>query len=151
MQAILLVLLAFFSSHDARIVYDTPSQVVSASLGETVMARPAKEGTYRFSAYIETQPGEGCEYDTTVDLVRSYVRITPGPKSPQGLSGWRRDRVTVRKDGQVNGAEIPASVFVVKAGSRISYHVEYMMGGRCKTRPTYQVFPVLEQMKGIIP
>ncbi len=146
MQAIIVFfLLALFASRDSRIVYDTPSQIVSASLGETVMARPAEEGTYRFSAYVETQPGEGCEYDTVLYLVRSYVRITSSPKTPQGMSGWQRSVVTIRKDSSiVEGAEIPASVFRVRGGTAISYHVEYMIGGRCKTRPTYQIFPLLE-------
>lgn len=147
MQAILFSLLAFFSSHDSRIVYDTPTQVVSASLGETVMARPAKEGTYRFSAWVETQPSQGCEFDSTADLVLSWVRITPGPKTPQGLSGWQRYRMTIRKDGQVEGAEIPSVLFHARAGSRISYHIEYSAGRGCSTRPAYQVFPVLEQMR----
>ena len=147
-HAIFFFLLALFASRDSRVVYETPSHVVSASLGETVMARPAEERTYRFSAYVETQPGEGCEYDTVMYLVRSYVRITPGPKSPQGLSGWQRSVVTIRKDGSiVEGAEIPASVFRVRAGTAISYHVEYLIGGRCKTRPAYRVFPVLERMQ----
>lgn len=88
----------------------------------------------------------GCEHDTTVDLVLAWVRITPGPKTPQGLPSWQRYRVTIRKDGQVDGAEIPASVFRGRAGSRISYHVEYSAGRGCKT-PTYQVFPVLEQVR----
>jgi hypothetical protein len=149
MRLIFCFLLMLFSSRDSRIVYDTPSPTYAGNSPETVMTQAPKEATYRFSAYIETQPGAGCEYDTTVDLVRSYVRITPNPKSPQGqgLSGWQRYRVTIRKDSSiVEGAEIPAAVFRVRAGSRISYHVEMMIGGRCKTRPTYQVFPVLEKM-----
>ena len=147
MQTILIVLATFFSWHGARIVYSQPSPIVSSSWPETVMARPTKEGTYRFSAYVETQPSPGCEYDSTVDLVLSWVRIATGPKSPQGLSGWRRDRVTIRKDGQVIGAEIPDTVFHARAGSRISYHVEYSAGRGCEVRPAYQVFPVLEQMR----
>src|SRR5712664_900070 len=139
----LFFLLMLFSSRDSRIVYDTPSQIFSGVSPEIAMARSAKEETYRFSAYIEAQPGEGCESDTVLYFVPYYVRITAGPKTPYGLSGGQRREVIIRRNGSTVGAEIPASVFRVRAGTTISYHVEYLIGGRCKTRPTYQVFPVL--------
>lgn len=143
MQAILFLLLAFPPARDSRIVYDTPSQVVSASLGETVITTAAKDGTYRFAVSIETQPGEGCEEDTILYFVRSY-------RNTQGLSAGQRTEIKIRKKGSTvtSTAEIPASVFRAQSGSRISYHVEYMIGGHCKARPTYQVFPVLEQIGG---
>lgn len=140
MQAILFFLLTFFSSHDARIVYDAPSPIVSASLGETVMAQPAEEQTYRFGVSIETTPGKGCEEDTVLYFVRSYVNT-------KGLSAGQRTEIKIRRTTISSTAELPASTFRVKAGSRISFHTEYMIGGQCKTRPTYQVFPVLEQMR----
>ena len=40
-----------------------------------------------------------------------------------------------------------ATVFRVKAGSHVGFHVEYMIGGRCQIRPRYKVFPLLEQMR----
>ena len=139
MQAMLFFLLALFSSQDSRIVYDTPSQIFSGVSPEIVMVpKTATEATYRFAAYVETQRGEGCEYDTTVDFVPNFIR-------PGLYDGTHRHRTTIRKDGsRVEDAEIPTSVFRVKAGTAISYHVEYMIGGNCKTRPTYQIFPLLE-------
>jgi len=137
MQAILFFLLALFSSRDSRILYDTPSPVVSASWGETVMARPAEDETYRFSAYVETQPGEGCEYDTVLYFMRDYV-------GPGVGSVGKTSEIKIRKDGSTDTVEIPATVFRVKAGSHVGFHVEYLIGGRCKTRPTYQIFPLLE-------
>lgn len=143
---ILLVLLAFFSWHDSRVVYDTPSQVVSSSLPETVMATPAKEGTYRFSAYVETQPSPGCEYDSTVDVVLSWTRITAAAKTPKGLPGWQRYRVTLHPSGHVEGAEIPSTLFHAKAGTRVSFSADYSAGKGCATRPRYTVFPLLEKV-----
>jgi hypothetical protein len=135
MTAILFFLLASF-------VYETPGQIFSGYSPEIVMAHSTGEGTYRFSASIETRPGEGCESDTVLYLVRSYVGSRGGP-------GGQRSEIRIHKKGSaVTGvAEIPASTFRVKAGTRISYHVEYLIDGRCKTRPTYQVFPVLERME----
>lgn len=148
MEAILFVLLALFSWHDSRaiVVYDEPSPILSTNSPEIVMARPANEGTYRFSAYVETQASPGCEYDSTIDLVLEWTRTTPGPKTSKGLPGWQRYRVTIRKDGQVEGAEIPSTLFHARAGSRISYHVEYSAGRGCSTRPSYQVWPFLERV-----
>lgn len=145
MQAIILLFLtALFSSHDARSVYSEPSPIVSSSLGETVMTRPAKEGTYRFSAYVETQPSTGCEYDSTVDVVLSWTRITAGAKTPNGLPGWQRYRVTLHPSGHVEGAEIPSTLFRAKAGTRISFSVDYSAGKGCAPRPAYEIFPLLE-------
>ena len=144
--SILFILLALFG-RSSRVIYDTPSQVASSSLPETIMAQPAKESTWRFSAYVETQPSPGCEYDSTIDLVISWTRITSGLKTPHGLPGWQRFRTTLRKDGHVEGAAIPSVLFHARAGSRISYGIDYSAGRGCKTRPSYQVFPVLEQIK----
>src|SRR5215472_13466726 len=109
MRIALLFLLALFSSRDSRIVYDTPTPIVAASLGETVMAQPTKEATYRFSASVETRPGEGCEYDTVLYFMRDYV----GP----GVVGvGKTSEIEIRKDGSADVAEIPATVFRVKAG-----------------------------------
>jgi hypothetical protein len=138
MQAILFFLVTLFSSRDFRPVY-------SGNSPEIVMVpKTATEATYRFSAYFETSPGEGCEGNTVLYFVPYYLRITAGPKTPQGMFGGERREVIIRRDGSTLGAELPASVFRVRAGTRISYHVEYMIGGRCKTRPTYQIFPLLE-------
>ena len=133
-------LLAFFSSHDSRIVYDTPTPLYSSNSPEIVMATATNEETFRFSASIETRPAE-CEADTVLYFVRDYI-------GAGGMPGVQRQEITIRRKGMtVTGvAEIPATVFRVKAGSRISYHVEYMIGGRCKVRPTYKVFPLLEQV-----
>lgn len=141
MQLILFALLAgLFHSRDSRIVYDTPSPVYSGNSPEIVMVRATKEQTYRLAVYIEQQPGEGCEYDTVLYFVPSYV-------GAGGISGGKHIEVKIRKDGSADTAEIPATVFRVKAGSHVGFHVEYMIGGQCKTRPSYQVFPVLEQMR----
>ena len=139
--SILFFLLASFSTRESRVIYDTPSPIVSASLGETVMATAAKDGTYRFGVSIEMQPGD-CEEDTVLYFLRSYINT-------KGLSAGQRTEIKIRKKGSTvtSTAEIPASVFRVKAGTQILYSVGYMIGGRCKTRPSYQVFPVLEQMR----
>jgi hypothetical protein len=140
MQAILFFFLTLFSSRDSRIVYDTPSPGYSGNSPEIVMVpKTATEATYRFAAFIEMQPGEGCEYDTVLYFMRDYV-------SPGVVSVGKNSEIKIRKDGSADGAEIPATVFRVKAGSHIGFHVEYMVGGHCKTRPTYRVFPILEQV-----
>jgi hypothetical protein len=137
----ILFLLALFSSTDSRIVYDTPSPVYSANSPSVTMAQPKTEQTYRFSASVETRPGE-CEADTTLYFIREYT-------GTGGMPGVQRQEITIRKKGgMVTGVfEIPASTFRVKAGSRIAFRVEYGIGGRCKARPTYQVWPVLEQIE----
>ena len=124
------------------LVYDTPTPIYSGNSPEIVMATAAKDGTYRFGVSIETQPGD-CEEDTVLYFVRSYVNT-------KGLSAGQRTEIKIRKKGSTvtSTAEIPAAVFRVKAGTRVSFTVNYMIGGRCKARPTYQVFPVLEQIGG---
>lgn len=147
MQAILLFFLtALFSLHGPRTIYDKPSSIVSSSLGETIMANPVADTTYRFAAYVETHPVTGCEYDSTADLVLEWTRITAGVKTPHGLPGWHRYRVTIRKDGLAEGELILFSVFRARAGTRVSYRVDYSAGKGCAPRPSYQVFPVLEKL-----
>ena len=136
--SILFLLLTFFG-RNSRVVFDEPSSILSTNSPEIVMAQPAKEGTYRFGVSIETTPGKGCQEDTVLYFVRSYVNT-------KGLSAGLRTEAKIGRMTVTNTAEIPASVFRVHAGSRISYHVEYMIGGQCKTRPTYKVFPLLERV-----
>lgn len=145
MQAILFVLLALFG-RNSHVIYDTPSPIVSSSLPETVMVTPTHESTWRFSAYVETQPSTGCEYDSSVDLVLSWTRITAGAKTPQGLPGWQRYRVTLHPSGHVEGASIPSSMFRARAGTRISYSVDFSAGRGCQARPKFQIFPLLEKV-----
>ena len=143
MQAILFLLM-FFSWHDARIVYNKPSPVLSAnSMAVMVAAKRShstKAETYRFSVSIDTTPGEGCEYDTVLHFLRSYTNI-------EGFGAGLRQEVIIHKSTVTSTAELPAVTFLTKPGTQILYSVEYMVGGRCRTRPTYRVFPVLEQMR----
>jgi len=121
-------------------VYDTQSRIFRGASPEIVMHTAPKKATYRFSAFIETQPGEACEYDTVLYFVQGYVR-------PDGVGVQERHKTIVDKDGRTEREEIPASVFRVEARTDISYHVEYEIGGDCKVRPAYQVFPLLERMQ----
>ncbi|HWY32722.1 MAG TPA: hypothetical protein VNX46_18300, partial [Candidatus Acidoferrum sp.] len=148
------------------IVYSTPSASTNASIGATTMVTVgASNATYRFSHYASvTVVGSGCTgaSDTLAQISLTWTDPLAAGASTSPIVQGPIDLTTSASPGTFNGQVGPAGAYLntslglqaertpwiirAKAGTVIQYQVTYQLGGGCVTGPSYQLFPILEQL-----
>lgn len=138
-----------------QIVYNTASAAGNASLGTTTMATVgASSATYRMNWYMDlTAAGSGCTGATNITLVWTWtdpqaagsgsmtlnnITIAPGNGAPGANNNWNFTGLLP--------SDISAFSFRAKAGTNIQYSTTYNAGTNCAPGPSYQIFPILEQL-----
>jgi hypothetical protein len=134
------------------VAYSTPSASTNASIAPVTMITPAVNQEYEMHWYLEqTVVGTSCAGDTTVNLnVIWQDPIAAGTATNAGVYAL------TQTGGPFNGVLGAAFFFRnqstgivpirAKAGVAIQYSTTYNIGSGCSPGPSYQVFPVLEQV-----
>jgi hypothetical protein len=131
------------------IVYSTASASTNTSIGATTMATASGSGnTYRFSSYFDqTVVGSGCTTSATIQI--NIIWTDPNVSSTT-TKQVALDSFSV---GGNNGSlgfvsTLPAVVMVrAKANTAVQYSAVFSPGGSCSPQPSYQVYPILEQLQ----
>lgn len=132
-----------------NVTYSTPSASTNASIGATTMVTVgASNATYTINFYAsQTVLGASCTGNTT--LVVSIIWQDPVAGAPVTVS---ISRVLAVNNGALgtasdwqsfNNESIPIRA---KTGTVIQYSVAYTIGTGCSPGPSYQLFPILQQV-----
>ena len=128
-----------------KLVYATASASTNASIGATTMATASASGnTYQFMPYIDqTALGSGCTGTTAINILVTWTDPNAsGSNSPVAVS------FSISGNGALGNSNYSTPVtFRAKASTTVSYSTTYSLGTNCTTGPTYQVYPVLEQIQ----
>ncbi len=131
----------------SAIVYSTISASSNNNLGPITVATAGSSGnTYRLWFYVDqTVAGTGCTTNTTV--VPSVTWTDP---NNAGNTTVNFTSASITNNGAVgnNLTVVAATFFAVvraKASTVVQYSVTYTVG-TCTTGPSYQVYPILEQL-----
>lgn len=128
-------------------VYSTASASTNAAIGSTPMATAGASGnTYRFSVYVDqTVAGVGCSTNSTINVF--VVFTDPHAGSAASISS---SSLTISNNGAAGNPYINVFPYGVAFRSKASTTVNYgtvFSAGTCTTAPSYQVYPVLEQLQ----
>lgn len=126
------------------VVYNTPSASTNANIVATTMATAgASNADYRMNFILdETVVGVGCTGNTTIVVIATFQ--DPNAAGPNSGSV---QTFTIINNGSLGFQQV-GGVFPVriKTGTVIQYSTTYSIGATCAPGPSYQVFPVLEQL-----
>jgi len=133
------------------VVYSTVSAATTGNLGPTTMATAGGAGnTYRFSVYAdETVQGASCAGNTTIAVSIGFT----DPNSTASTNSFVT--YTITNNGSVGQLPLSAptvgnlgvgGTFRAKASTTVSYSTTYTPNGSCSPAPTYQLYPILEQL-----
>ena len=138
------------------VVYSTASSSTNASISPTTMASAGGSGnTYRVSWYFtNTVLGASCTGNSTVQFNLIWNDPSEGSAGTSSL----QNAVAIGS-GTANGVlgPIPTHAnylnfyntlpFRAKANTAVQYSVTFVAGTGCSPAPSYQVYPVLEQIQ----
>lgn len=143
-------------SKNPCVVYSTASASTNATINATTMATAGGSGnTYRVSWYFtNTALGTSCTGNSTVQFSLTWTdpsESSAGTTNPQAI--------IVIGSGTANGVLGPIPTHAnysgfwnnmpirAKANTVVQYGVNFVAGTGCSPAPSYQVFPVLEQIQ----
>ena len=143
--------LTFRGSFIPIVVYSTPSISTNATIaGVTLSPGSGTNGnTYRASFYVDqTVAGTGCSTNTTIVLSVAYT----DPSAVGATSQTVGTTITLVNNGSVGSVLTAGNVagswsylLRSKASTVVQYSAVYSVG-TCTTGPSYQVYPILEQL-----
>lgn len=123
------------------VAFSTPSTPqIGAITSTSIVTVGASSATYRLAIPISTTvAGTGCSGNTVITASASWT-----DPNNQAIS---LNMTTLTVVGTAQSAiGSPPIMFRAKNGTNITYAVSYAAGGGCSPGPTFQVFPVVEQM-----
>ena len=132
------------------VVFSTPSTSTNASiLGITMGASGNIANTFRVSFYVDqTVLGTGCSTNTTIGLSVAFNDPNVIGSTVQTVG----TTITIVNNGTVGTVLTPGNIagswtyiFRSKVSTPVSYNAAYTVG-TCTTGPSYQVYPILEQL-----
>lgn len=132
------------------IVYNTASASTNASISAVTMITASGSGnTYRFSAYTDqTVLGASCAANSTAAV--NIIFTDPNTSSTTTSTYTTLTIITNGTVGTTNTVSTnsinPAMTFRAKASTAVQYSVTFTPGGSCSPAPSYQVYPLLEQL-----
>lgn len=143
-------------SKNGCVVYSTASASTNASISATTMATAGGSGnTYRVSWYFtNTVLGASCTGNSSVLFNLIWNDPSEGSAGTSGLTS-----AVVIGSGTANGVLGPipthpnyinfpnTASFRAKANTAVQYSVTFTAGSGCSPAPSYQVFPLLEQIQ----
>ncbi len=137
------------------VVYSTVSASTNIGIAATTMATAGAGGnTYRLSAYFDqTVLGVACTGNSTINFhllftdpnaAASVDDILAGSEIQTGLYA---SNFVITTNGAV-GRDIGSISIVIraKASTVVQYRTAYSTGAGCAPAPSYQVYPILEQI-----
>ncbi len=131
-------------------IYSTPSISTNANiLGVTISSGPSFDSNFRVSFYVDqTVAGIGCSTNTTINLSLAWT----DPSAVSSTSTSVGTTLTIVNNGSVGSVLTQGNIagswsfpFRAKVSTVVQYSAVYTVG-TCTTGPSYQVFPVLEQL-----
>jgi hypothetical protein len=138
-------------NYPSQVVYTTASASTNANISATTMATAGGSGnTYRFGVYLDqTVLGSSCAGNTTVTL--NVIFTDPNASSTTTSSTQSMTIVTNGSVGTTNSLFNFTGnywlVFRAKASTAVQYSTTVSPGGSCSPVPSYQVYPILEQIQ----
>jgi hypothetical protein len=137
------------SGTPVMVVYSTASGSTNSSIGATTMATAGSGGnTFRFTFYVDqVAVGIGCSGNTTVVVNATWT----DPNAGAPVTG-NTSNATIAGNGTAGQPLGTLTVFALpitiraKASTAVQYSTLLTPDGTCGTKPTYQVYPVLEQL-----
>ena len=139
------------------VVYNTASAATTGNVGTTLMVTVgASNATYRISYYLElTVVGAGCAGGTGAAANVITNLIFQDPVAAGTITSSEQFGLTAAGDNGTVGAAfqynplvnfMPSFPFRAKAGTNIQYSTTYTTSTGCSPKPTYVLYPVLEQL-----
>lgn len=123
------------------VAYSTPSTPGTAPITTTsIVTVGASSATYRGAIALDTTAGgASCTGNTNVVSTLAYT-------DPNGqVVNQQMGAMTVVTNGQNSSFSTPI-MFRAKNGTNITYAVSYTLGTGCSPGPSFQAFPVVEQL-----
>jgi hypothetical protein len=130
------------------VVFNSPSNAVTIAIGSTGLVTPVITSVYRFSAYVtQSVLGTSCSSNPTVTLSITWQDQNAAAPQSEVVGVY-----TISGNGTLGvvpltTASSPGTLtFRAKAAVTINYSTTYTGLTGCSPNPTYQVFPILEQL-----
>ena len=143
-----LLLGSFGSVSNPTVVYSVPTANVIGSVGSTFILTPAVTATYRIGGYATEQAvGVACSGTPTITYYVSFQDPNASAPASSQIGAFVITGVGTLGTIPLSVAAAPGILtFRAKAGTAINYSTIYSGLGGCSTNPTYQLFPILEQL-----
>jgi hypothetical protein len=136
------------SISQSGVVFSTAPAATTVAIGSTLIAVPLVTATFRISLYAtQSALGASCASNPTVNAFVTFQ--DPNAAAPQTVQfgSWLiTGNGTVGTIPIASGGTQGSLTFRSKAGVAMQYSTTYTSLTSCSPNPTYQIFPILEQL-----